>query len=76
MNETIGSTATTVNETPLKKFRFSKKTFAIGAGVAATVAAAVVVYTKSNSSTQYYDIGTLDDNVTYETLSDLDAPKS
>lgn len=76
-NDTVPSTATVVDETPVKKPRLSRRVkIAIAAG-AATIAAAVVVVVKTRSDENEADSVVFEPTDTkVEYLSDLDSSQS
>lgn len=75
MSETIASTATTVNETPIpKKNRFSKKNIAIAAGAVAATAAAAYAIVKFNSDDAELEGLEVSEQPAFETTVDVTTP--
>lgn len=75
MSETVTSTATTVNETPIpKKTFFSKKNIAIAAASVAATAAAVVAIVKFNSEDEDSEGLEVETQPAFETTIDVTTP--
>ena len=75
MSETIASTATTVNETPIpKKNRLSKKNIAIAAGAVAATAAGVYAIVRFNSDDEDSEGLEVSEQPAFETTVDVTTP--
>lgn len=76
-NDTVPSTATVVDEKPVKKPRLSKRVKIIIAASAATAAAAAAVIVKTRSDKEEADSVVFEPtDTTVEYLSDLDSTQS
>lgn len=75
MSETIASTATTVNETPIpKKNFFSKKNIAIAGAAATSVAVAALAFVKFNSDDEAPEGLEVSEQPAFETTVDVTTP--